>query len=812
MVKKGFLKKTGCILISASMILAGWTFMGSSVSEAELDTEVVQQATGDGLAPAEDSNTITGELATEESTVENQSEEQVDTETEVPQEEAVPEETAESAEETQAPSLKTKLLNAISPTLLTTSLTATSSSSEATYEGNTLVSVPNTVTSFTVPSSYNGNTITKIAAGAFTSSNVSSLTFENGKNITDIGDQGGWPATGSDIYCPDCVSTDYVVKYFLNLDRDINVYFYDEPVTEEHSITIEYILLDSEGNTVAGSPYTASTFYVDDGVTPSFDYPETYIKNGIVYYYKLGPSPDFVEATADAVYTYTYQSKNDTPTEYAITINYALQNASGTVEKTVIAKTLSVNAGEKPSYTPGSTYTDGDTTYGLISGPSPAFVEATADAEYTYTYKAGATPVTQHNITINYALQDSAGKAVKTVTGSTFTVSEGSTPSYSAPSTYVDGGTTYGFVSGPNPAFAPATADATYTYTYRVGVTPTPTDGYTITITYVLQGANGNTVTTVTDSTFKVAAGVTPTYTRKEYTVYNGTIYYYMTGPDKGFAPATADATYTYVYKVNTGKKRYSVTVKDQFYSYDKSRHISTSTRTTDNYDEGSSYSYGPISVSGYEYFDAERQSGTVTADRTVVFKYKEVSPGSGRVTPGTTQGGGDAYASTAAQTNQKYKIIQGASQTVAQDAGAVTITCDGTVDKFLYILFDGKVLASTNYTIKSGSTILTLTREFVNTLSVGDHVVQFQYNDGYAMTGMKVAAAGTKTTTTVTYKVAADGSISAGHTKDATPKTADGFDSRYLLCIAIFLLGAGAIMMGKQRRLEALLADRDEE
>ena len=39
-VKKGFLKKTGCILISASIILTGVTFFGSSVSEADLDEDI----------------------------------------------------------------------------------------------------------------------------------------------------------------------------------------------------------------------------------------------------------------------------------------------------------------------------------------------------------------------------------------------------------------------------------------------------------------------------------------------------------------------------------------------------------------------------------------------------------------------------------------------------------------------------------------------------------------------------------------------------------------------------------------------------
>ena len=116
------------------------------------------------------------------------------------------------------------------------------------------------------------------------------------------------------------------------------------------------------------------------------------------------------------------------------------------------------------------------------------------------------------------------------------------------------------------------------------------------------------------------------------------------------------------------------------------------------------------------------------------------------------------------------------------------------------------------NYTIQSGSTILTFTANYVASLAEGDHAVQFQYTDGYAVTGLRITNGATKTTTTVTYKVSSDGSISSGHTKDTTPKTADGFDNRYLLCLGIFLLGAGAILLSRQKKLEAILAGEEED
>ena len=153
------------------------------------------------------------------------------------------------------------------------------------------------------------------------------------------------------------------------------------------------------------------------------------------------------------------------------------------------------------------------------------------------------------------------------------------------------------------------------------------------------------------------------------------------------------------------------------------------------------------------------------------------------------------------------YKIIEGAGQVVGQNDGTVRIVCNGPVEKLAYIMMDGNIIPRENYTIASGSTIMTLSKDYIANMALGDHAVQFQYTDGYAITGLRVVSGATKTTTTVTYKVSSDGTISAGHVKDDTPKTADGFDTRYLLCLAIFLLGAGAIMMSKEKRLEAILA-----
>ena len=80
-----------------------------------------------------------------------------------------------------------------------------------------------------------------------------------------------------------------------------------------------------------------------------------------------------------------------------------------------------------------------------------------------------------------------------------------------------------------------------------------------------------------------------------------------------------------------------------------------------------------------------------------------------------------------------EYKVIEGAKQTytITEDTEArFRIDAD-------YSLFNNKVYVdnvlvdSSNYTSKSGSTIIILKKEFVDTLSVGEHTLKVVFNDG---------------------------------------------------------------------------------
>ena len=422
----------------------------------------------------------------------------------------------------------------------------------------------------------------------------------------------------------------------------------------------------------------------------------------------------------------------------------------------------------------------------------------------------GEDDTTNYTITYEIVLIDSDGDYVDTVEGGTETVEEGNTPSGITMTSYIDdNGTTYSRVTSADPTLSVATSNATYTYTFQSSSVATK---YNVTIVYQLNNSSGTKVTDVTAETQTVVEGVTPTHSAPSSYDYNGTTYYLTTSPT--FVAATANATYTYVYTAAAqGETVYTI----QYQLLNSSGSVVatqaiTTTTTPDSYTPISTYTYGNVTYT--------LQSGTpAVSGTTYTYTYKENTSGGGSSSGGSSSGssGGSSGGSSssgaakavsdAAKGNFMYKIIEGAGQVVGQNDGTVRIVCNGPVEKLAYIMMDGNIIPRENYTIASGSTIMTLSKDYIANMALGDHAVQFQYTDGYAITGLRVVSGATKTTTTVTYKVSSDGTISAGHVKDDTPKTADGFDTRYLLCLAIFLLGAGAIMMSKEKRLEAILA-----
>ena len=71
----------------------------------------------------------------------------------------------------------------------------------------------------------------------------------------------------------------------------------------------------------------------------------------------------------------------------------------------------------------------------------------------------------------------------------------------------------------------------------------------------------------------------------------------------------------------------------------------------------------------------------------------------------------------------------------------ASVITCARSFDKFVDILVDGAEVPKQLYTARSGSTIVEISADYLNTLKVGTHTITFRYTDGNVTGNFEVVA-----------------------------------------------------------------------
>ena len=94
-------------------------------------------------------------------------------------------------------------------------------------------------------------------------------------------------------------------------------------------------------------------------------------------------------------------------------------------------------------------------------------------------------------------------------------------------------------------------------------------------------------------------------------------------------------------------------------------------------------------------------------------------------------------------------KITAGDGATVTQgEKKELSFTSDASFADFLRVELDGTTLDEKNYTKKEGSTIITLNRDFVATLSVGEHTLAIVSQHGTATAKFTVKAKPTETAT----------------------------------------------------------------
>ena len=87
------------------------------------------------------------------------------------------------------------------------------------------------------------------------------------------------------------------------------------------------------------------------------------------------------------------------------------------------------------------------------------------------------------------------------------------------------------------------------------------------------------------------------------------------------------------------------------------------------------------------------------------------------------------------------YKILDGANSDWKQNTEeTITIRGNGDFSKFVGVKIDGNTIDAKNYTAKEGSTIITLTTDYLMTLSIGTHTFEIVWTDGSASTNFTVS------------------------------------------------------------------------
>ena len=97
--------------------------------------------------------------------------------------------------------------------------------------------------------------------------------------------------------------------------------------------------------------------------------------------------------------------------------------------------------------------------------------------------------------------------------------------------------------------------------------------------------------------------------------------------------------------------------------------------------------------------------------------------------------------------TPPSYSIIEGTNGSWTQNSDKTLVfRANGDFSKFTGVKVDGTLIDAKNYTAVSGSTVITLKVNYLNTLSVGTYKLTVVYNDGECSTDFEVKATSEQT------------------------------------------------------------------
>lgn len=132
-----------------------------------------------------------------------------------------------------------------------------------------------------------------------------------------------------------------------------------------------------------------------------------------------------------------------------------------------------------------------------------------------------------------------------------------------------------------------------------------------------------------------------------------------------------------------------------------------------------------------------------------------------------------------------EYKITEGANASWRQNSDStLKFVANGDFSRFTGVKVDGTLVDANKYTAVSGSTVITLKKDYLDTLSVGKHTLTVVYNDGECSTEFEIKAAQSGGNTTPDKPNQED---------PESPQTGD--NSNLMLWIVLLFISRGTVI-----------------
>ena len=416
-----------------------------------------------------------------------------------------------------------------------------------------------------------------------------------------------------------------------------------------------------------------------------------------------------------------------------------------------------ITAGYNTSYTASITLTATtgyefiDSTTATVSGNNATSITKNTDGTLTVTYDFPATAKDRLiSITTPQAITVANGTAYDAMNlpATVNIVTEGNTES-SAPVTWNTTAPASGSYEPSVLTQQTVTLNGTVTCPDSIDDNGIPLTT-TITITISAAGIVGAPTANPTAGTYAENQSVTFTSSTE-----GATIYYTTDGSEPtitGGVPAGTTAQYTAPIAV-TGTEGQSITTTIKAIAVkDKMQNSSVETFTYTIQIPVPKYEVTVTNGSGSGNY-AQGSTVTITANTAPNGqRFKEWTIESGNITLASSTSDTTTFVMPAGAVSVKanyeaiptpvsYKILDGANSDWKQNTEeTITIRGNGDFSKFVGVKIDGNTIDAKNYTAKEGSTIITLTTDYLKTLSIGTHTFEIVWTDGSASTNFTVS------------------------------------------------------------------------